>query len=171
MYKPNFCAECGAKVFRARWRWWTSRRFCTDCAPRLRRRQLLATLFTFVTLFALGVILGRHMRPNPPPLTLQRGELPPASTNTPPKTETSSTVSENSAADSSSSATKPEPEYGADGTATERPTDPNEMVSICGARTQKGTPCKRRVRGTGRCWQHRGLPAMLPPSKLIVTGQ
>jgi hypothetical protein len=26
------------------------------------------------------------------------------------------------------------------------------------------------VRGTGRCWQHRGMPAMLPPSKLVIQG-
>ena len=67
-------------------------------------------------------------------------------------------------------ATKPQPAYGPDGTAGERPTDPEEVVYICGARTKKGTPCQRRVRGPGRCWQHRGKPAMLPPSKLIVPG-
>ncbi len=63
---------------------------------------------------------------------------------------------------------KPEPAYGPDGTAGERPTDPQEVVYICGARTKKGTPCQRRVRGPFRCWQHRGLPAILPPSKLVV---
>jgi hypothetical protein len=66
------------------------------------------------------------------------------------------------------STTKSEPTYGPDGSPTERPTDPNEIISICGARTKKGTPCQRRVRGTGRCWQHRGMNAMLPASKLIV---
>ncbi|HEY9403525.1 MAG TPA: hypothetical protein VIQ24_12750, partial [Pyrinomonadaceae bacterium] len=60
------------------------------------------------------------------------------------------------------------PVYGADGTETERPTDPAEVVSVCGARTKRGTPCSRRVRGTGRCWQHRGRGAMLPASKLVV---
>ena len=63
---------------------------------------------------------------------------------------------------------KAEPAYGPDGTANERPTDPQEVVYICGARTKKGTPCQRRVRGPFRCWQHRGMPAMLPPSKLVV---
>jgi hypothetical protein len=69
-----------------------------------------------------------------------------------------------------SAATKPEPTYGPDGTANERPTDPSEVVYVCGARTKKGTPCSRRVRGPGRCWQHRGMPAILPPSKLVVPG-
>ena len=41
-------------------------------------------------------------------------------------------------------------------------------VYICGARTKKGTPCSRRVHGPVRCWQHKGMPAMLPPEKLLV---
>jgi hypothetical protein len=28
-------------------------------------------------------------------------------------------------------------------------------VSICGAPTKSGKPCQRRVRGGGRCYQHR----------------
>jgi hypothetical protein len=41
MYRPKFCAECGAKVVRLRWRPWTSRRFCDACAPRFLRTQLI----------------------------------------------------------------------------------------------------------------------------------
>jgi hypothetical protein len=43
-----------------------------------------------------------------------------------------------------------------------------EEIYICGARTKKGTPCSRRVRGPVRCWQHKGAKAMLPVEKLIV---
>jgi hypothetical protein len=39
---------------------------------------------------------------------------------------------------------------------------------LCGARTKKGTPCSRRVHGPTRCWQHKGLPSMLPVEKLKV---
>jgi hypothetical protein len=42
-------------------------------------------------------------------------------------------------------------------------------VYTCGARTRKGTPCSRRVHGPVRCWQHKGLPAMLPVEKLRVS--
>ena len=38
----------------------------------------------------------------------------------------------------------------------------------CGARTKKGTPCSRRVHGPVRCWQHKGMPAMLPIDKLRI---
>ena len=44
----------------------------------------------------------------------------------------------------------------------------SDEVYICGAKTKKGTPCSRRVHGPTRCWQHKGLPAMLPNEKLIV---
>jgi hypothetical protein len=43
-----------------------------------------------------------------------------------------------------------------------------EQTYICGARTKKGTPCSRRVRGPVRCWQHKGAKAMLPLERLII---
>jgi hypothetical protein len=45
----------------------------------------------------------------------------------------------------------------------------DERVYICGARTKKGTPCQRRVHAAGdRCFQHKGMPAILPSDKLEV---
>jgi hypothetical protein len=149
MYRPNFCAECGAQVVRTRWRLWTSRRFCDACSGRLPKSRLMLPLIAGLCLFGFGLIAGRTARRAPPPLVIEQ--------------------SKEALSSSPGGASEPAPVDGADGTAAERPTDPNEVVSICGARTKKGTPCSRRVRGTGRCWQHRGLPAMLPPEKLVVT--
>lgn len=173
MYRPNFCLECGERIARTRWRIWTSRRFCPVCEGRFLRARILLPLLAAAALFSIGLAAGRATRTQAPPLTVERGELPKAPTVIAQAgSNTSDAASEAGAASSSSSsAPKAEPKYGPDGTATERPTDPAETVSICGARTQKGTPCQRRVRGTGRCWQHRGLPAILPPGKLIIQGQ
>jgi hypothetical protein len=44
-----------------------------------------------------------------------------------------------------------------------------EDVYTCGARTKKGTPCSRRVHGPVRCWQHKGMPAILPVDRLRVS--
>lgn len=165
MYRPNFCAECGERVLRERWRAWTSRRFCPACEKRFGRawaRPLVACCLISCAAFAAG----RSMRPAPPPLTIERGELPlPALL-----AQQSRGGASTQQGPPSQPATQPQSpaRHGPDGTALERPTDPSEVVSICGARTRKGTPCSRRVRGTGRCWQHRGKPAMLPASKLIV---
>ena len=173
MYKPNFCAECGEKITRTRWRFWTSRSFCPGCEGRFRKARILVPVIAAALLFSIGLGAGRMMRAQPPPLIVQRGELPIApAVNTKAGSDAAKDAdAEDGIASSSSSAPKPEPKYGPDGTANERPTDPEEVVSICGARTQKGTPCQRRVRGTGRCWQHKGMPAILPPSKLIIQGQ
>jgi hypothetical protein len=170
MYKPNFCAECGAPILRADWHFWTSRRFCANCAPRFRTERILLPFIICAALFATGLALGRAARPAPPPLIVERGALPFAPAAPPASTRKGAQADENKANKGGAPAQKSETLYGPNGMETERPTGPEETVSICGARTQKGTPCQRRVRGTGRCWQHKGMPAMLPPSKLIVQG-
>jgi hypothetical protein len=167
MYKPNFCSECGSRIERARWRFWTSRQFCLDCAPRFRQSQFLFLIIAAVALFCLGLAAGRAARPAPPPLIVERGQL---ATVAAPSTKSEEQATGAKTERDAGVVPKVEPTYGPDGTMTERPTDPGETVSICGARTQKGTPCQRRVRGTGRCWQHKGMPAMLPPGKLIIQG-
>lgn len=158
MYRPNFCSECGSRIERTRWRLWTSRQFCSDCARRFRRAQFMTPIIASAALFALGLAAGRAAKPAPPPLVVERGQL--AIVSAPSTTSAGQTGGTESGRDTAT-APKQEPAYGADGTATERPTDPDETVSLCGARTQKGTPCQRRVRGTGRCWQHKGMPAMI----------
>ena len=44
-----------------------------------------------------------------------------------------------------------------------------ETMYFCGAETKKGTPCSRRMKGSIRCWQHEGKPAMLPMEKLVAS--
>ena len=175
MYKPNFCCDCGERIQRARWRLWTSRRFCQDCAPRLRRARTAVVTAAGVALFGGGLLAGRGIRPADPPLVVERRDTPPA----PPQTsrqaapESSSTTPLAPAAVQSSTAAPDQtPENRPDPTRdpTARPAAEPEVVTICGAMTKKGTPCQRRVRGGGRCYQHRGEPAMLPPSKLIIKG-
>ena len=164
MYKPNFCADCGARIARTRWRPWTSRRFCAACEGRFRGGRLLLPLAAAFGLLAAGFAAGRLTRPSSAPLAVKTSApvlLAPAplAPSAPAKANSTGGAPDAPAA----------PRYGADGTAQERPTDPGEVVSVCGARTKKGTPCQRRVRGAGRCWQHRGRAAMLPPGKLVVS--
>jgi hypothetical protein len=159
MYKPNFCVECGTRIERVRWHWRTSRRFCPVCAKRFRRGRIVRPLVACLLIFAIGYGAGRLRRPAPPPLLIASNA---------PTAQAPTTVA-HAAPNADPNAQAPRA-YGLDGTTGERPTDPNEIISICGARTKKGTPCQRRVRGTGRCWQHLGKPAMLPPEKLIIQG-
>src|SRR4030095_7875721 len=123
MYKPNFCAECGSRVERTRWRLWTSRRFCSSCDPRFRKSRILFFATASATLLCLGFLAGRNQRPSPPPLIVERGEL--ASTNNVATKSAEETGDETASAGDTSP--KPEPTYGPDGTATERPTEPGEV--------------------------------------------
>lgn len=152
MYQPNFCSECGAKVLRLHWHIWTSRRFCNHCARRLRKTRLLPTLFATLGLLGAGYVAGRVRRPPAPPLIIERRADSPL---------TDDAVLGNSDA---------RPRTGSSGNENTNNSSPmvEEVVYLCGARTKKGTPCSRRVHGPVRCWQHKGMPAMLPQDKLII---
>ncbi|MCA1633998.1 MAG: hypothetical protein LC802_09855 [Acidobacteria bacterium] len=173
MYRPNFCVECGERAVRARWRWWTSRRFCAACARRFRKRRIVAPLALCAVLVGLGFALGRRgarATATPPLLVVERGGADVAPLDAGGASGQGGEGDGPGRADADAPEQQQQRRYGPDGTSGERPTESTEVVSMCGARTQKGTPCQRRVRGTGRCWQHRGKPAMLPPSKLVVPG-
>jgi len=143
LYKPNFCAECGTRVERAHWRVWTNRRFCANCAGRFRKGRIITPLVLCAALISGGFLLGRAVRHAAPPLIVGRGELSLA-----PVPQEAVALRKGEGTESAHPAPRPEPAYGPDGTPGERPTDPDEIISICGARTKKGTPCQRRVRGT-----------------------
>ena len=155
MYKPNFCSECGTKLLRLRWHLWTSRRFCNDCARGLRKARIGPALFTVITLLSAGYLAGRSRQPAPPPLIIERRSDSPLNDTenltqfNPRPNITEIAVSTTEAKVSS-------------------PTAARGDVYLCGARTKKGTPCSRRVQNPVRCWQHKGMPAMLTLEKLLV---
>src|SRR6267378_6013859 len=133
MYRPKFCAECGEKIIRLRWRLWTSRRFCDSCAPRFLKEQLIERVVTSIALLLAGMAIGHGTRSARAPLVVRRTQ------------ESSSAI----------------PLPGTNPAAAAAP----EEIYTCGARTKKGTPCSRRVHGPVRCWQHKGMPAMMAQEK------
>lgn len=150
MYRPNFCVECGERLTSHGWRRWLSSRFCSECVQRIGRGHWLKPIAVIVLIAASGFAAGRFLRPPPPPLIIQRA------------------------------ANSPLWDLSLDGARTtsrkENPAGPGSMTSsvdepgyICGARTRKGTPCHRRVHVPGeRCFQHKGLAAMVALDKLVV---
>lgn len=161
MYKPNFCAECGARLMRAKWQLWTSRRFCDNCGPRFRKAELALPFMVGAVLLIAGFSFGRYLRPAPPPLIVQRAAMSPLSDI--PLEMISGAPAAQSQNGGNASAGNPVESSNQRG-------GPEEVIYICGARTKKGTPCSRRVHGPVRCWQHKGIPAMLPQEKLLVKG-
>lgn len=138
MYRPKFCAECGEKIIRLRWRPWTNRKFCDECSPRFLKEQIVQLATVTVVLLVVGMALGIVGRPTPPPLIIQRSQ------------DARGLISQGQQSPGNA------------------PASVVEEVYTCGARTKKGSPCSRRVHGPVRCWQHKGMPAMLPPDKLLI---
>jgi len=71
-YRPNFCSECGEKIVRLLWHFWTSRRFCDKCSARFTRPQLLRRALAAIALLVFGVLAGRGIRHEPRPLVIER---------------------------------------------------------------------------------------------------
>ena len=153
MYRPNFCVECGERLTRRGWRALIRARFCPDCDSRLGRSVHAKTITIIVIVAAAAFATGRYLRPPGPPLIIQRAVNSPLS-DLPQNLNDSTRLAGDS--------TKPNLE-------SPHPTAPDDKIYICGARTKKGTPCHRRVHAAGeRCFQHKGMPSLLPLSKLVV---
>lgn len=152
--RRNFCSECGARLNRKGWRFLVHGELCATCTGRLGSSwRVPVTLVGLIALTAFS--LGRYLRPPAAPLIIQRLANSPLSDL--PVSQDGS-VSADSRSDRSSSREM-----------TRAVTANDDTVYICGARTKKGTPCRRRVHAAGeRCFQHKGLPAILPLEKLAI---
>jgi hypothetical protein len=153
MHAANFCVECGERLAREGWRARLRGNLCGHCAQRLGTFASTRSIILAALIVVLGFAIGRYMRPTPPPLIIQRAANSPLS---------DAPVNLN---DNLRSA-KPS---GSNPNANATVATADDAVYVCGARTQKGTPCRRRVHNAGeRCFQHKGMTAMVPLEKLTI---
>ncbi len=171
LFRPNFCANCGEKIERADWGILTSRRFCPVCESEFKGQDLIPR-----AVVACGVLIGifgigGYLRSGTPngaslaakPIAKQTNQAtaanPPASQPTnieqPREADVQSSLSARTVV---SPLTNQQP--------VQKPME--EIGYHCGAETKKGTPCSRRVKGNIRCYQHKGMPAIVPPDKLKI---
>jgi hypothetical protein len=148
LYRPQFCCHCGEKIIRARWTPLTSRRFCDFCEIEQKQHDLIprAAMCIAVLVGAAGVtayLAGGGPEPSRHPEEVQsRGSSRTLTEPTAPKSNVASS-----------------PANVAPVNIEQRGREKNsstETVYYCGALTKKGTPCTRRVKTKGRCWQHTG---------------
>ena len=147
MHRANFCAECGERLTFKGWRRLVRRSLCKHCARRLGGFAAYRPLMVVVLVGAASFGFGKYLRPSPPPLIIQRAANSPLfeAPNEPLVARANRAPSNQTAAVST------------------------DEVYICGARTKKGTPCRRRVHAAGeRCFQHKGMPSLVPLSKLVI---
>ena len=154
MHAANFCGECGEPLARKGWRARLRGNLCDHCAQRLGTFAAARSIIVVASIAFLSFAIGRYMRPSPPPLIIQRAANSPLS---------DAPVNLN---DNPRSA---KPSSGSNPNANLTVATGDDAVYICGARTQKGTPCRRRVHVAGeRCFQHKGMPSLVPLSKLVI---
>ena len=165
MLRPNFCAECGAPVARKGWRAWLRGRWCQNCTLRVGKSSGVRLLIALALFAGAAFALGRYLRPAPPPLIVERAANSPLS-------DLPVNLSEAAKAGSPNARSQNGVPQSSDAPSTRQKSNTesaNDAVYLCGARTKKGTPCHRRVHSAGeRCFQHKGMPAILPLGKLIV---
>lgn len=134
-YQSNFCPECGNRreAEPGKRRWLQHRYFCPACAAQLGHRWDWLPIAIAISGLALGTLVGRR------PAVAPQVAAP--------------LVSPATAGMALSPVAASEAQLKA---------APSPLASyFCGARTQKGRPCKHRVATEGqRCFQHQGMAAM-----------
>lgn len=185
-YTPKYCCNCGEKIERANRSVTDSGRFCDVCKHDFVLQRALVPVFIGL-MAVIGIFgIGSYWRSGEKPLNLSTRQFTanPSNRVTPgknPANQTSqvsadSNVQQTAPVNKGPSIAQNEPETS--GLTNRPPVKEFEPAPVsiaeptyyCGARTKKGTPCTRKVKGGGRCWQHKGQNAMLPPEKLLVSG-
>lgn len=177
-YTPKFCCHCGEKIERPQKSFTDSGRFCDVCKHDFVWQRFAPK--GFIALMALvGIFgVGSYWRSGEKPLNVSARQFTdnPANSgktaaNRPPQVSPNSNVQQSATANNVQVNGAQTP-----GLTSKKPVErlsvapvpAEETVYFCGAPTKKGTPCSRRVRGGGRCWQHTGQAALLPPEKLLA---
>jgi hypothetical protein len=178
-YKPRYCCECGEKIERTSWRFLFSQRFCELCETRFGLVDVIPTLVLIFGLIMSVVGLGNFLRQPEKQLIVSSNPISGSGQNFNKPATAQTNVIQNidkpnatpkeinsSAPLKQTPATFTQKESG--GQVKNQIASAPEISYFCGAQTKKGTPCTHRVKNGGRCWQHEGQPAMLPPNKLIA---
>ena len=186
-YKPKFCCECGDKIVRTEWKIWASRRFCELCETEFTLLEWLpkiASIIIVTIAFALFLAMPRMPDDVSDKQTIKglKNSSAPRDLS---KNPTVYNLNSNRAAPDGNdlAGIANQKDNGRENSSLPLPETPKriaqpihsqqnrgrEVVYFCGAETKKGSPCSRKVKGGGRCWQHIGKEAMLPENKLLVT--
>ena len=181
-FRPSFCANCGEKIERAEWGIFTSRRFCQVCESEFKGQDLIPRVIVGIGL-VIGIIgFGGYLKNwsgaseaqlvrQPKKLMDQPTAAAPAAPKEIPATSSNGVNSTIQAVPETQNRSVPQKVVPRNLESLKAPkiqTEPAEEMYYCGAQTAKGTPCRHRVKGNVRCFQHTGMPAMLPPDQLRI---
>lgn len=176
LYRPKFCAECGEKIERSKWSVLTSRRFCIVCETNHKGADLIPAGIVVAGLLLFTAGASGLLRSSQAPPQARTLLTKPVVENSVPQAalpnnvyvaDLDSPVKQVQTAKPQQSEPQRQPDKELQ-TSRDQEIVRAESVYVCGAETKKGTPCSRRVKGRGRCFQHKGMPAMMDEAKLRV---
>ena len=175
-YKPTFCCHCGEKIERTESLRWSSGRFCDVCKSEFTFQEWLPKIFILIFglfgLFGVGSYLQSVEKSQVVSLKQNKIGAPETSG----KTESVGNQVQNSNREvvrQNEQRVESDSAIIANNNKTEKLKITREPIEyektyFCGAMTKKGTPCSRKVKGGGRCWQHKGQEAMHAQEKLLI---
>ena len=139
MPAPRFCSACGEKLRRDRAVSLKFHNVCRRCGGRVDHIRFTLFLVPLLCL-AIGFAIGSYSRSREPFQYI--GEV--------------IELGANSATLPGSVDAPPAPRHTVAGERPDENVNAKAITEgICGARTKSGRPCQRKVKGGGRCWQHR----------------
>lgn len=181
LFRPNFCANCGEKIDRADWGIFTSRRFCQVCESVYKGHDLIPRIVVgfglIIGLFGIGGYLKSNNSVSETQFVKQPRKLAEQAMQVAQAAKKDISVADVNAAKSAQAVPESQNPAVLNKSETRMLEPPKQQkplietaaeVYFCGAETKKGTPCKHRVKGPIRCFQHIGMPAMLQPNKLRI---
>lgn len=189
LYKPTYCSNCGGTIERTERFIWTSLSFCQVCEKEHKifahLPLILSSIICLLVLFGFGNYLFSESS-EVSTVKSEQSRIKTLKTGIQPKNENGN-LNQNATfppvenVNNQDNAAKIEQvQNEIPKTITQKMPQPTvrklenvpvveaESVYFCGAQTKKGTPCSRKVKGGGRCWQHEGLEAMLSKEKLLI---
>lgn len=159
LYRPNFCCQCGEKIARARWTILTSRRFCDFCEIEQKQHDLLPRAAIVVSLLIGAAGFTSYLGGARDGADAQRAKAAPTGSSRTEKSSSARRADANShIRGNAGNAEDTPPKGGREPDSVQRPLpekSSTEPIFYCTAITRKGTPCTRRVKTKGRCWQHK----------------
>jgi hypothetical protein len=175
-YRANYCCECGEKIERFSDSLLVNSKFCEVCKPNFRLETFgpkgLAGIGLLGVVFGFGSFLQKPTEPKP---LIEKGEI--ATIASIPNHSANSIKVEKPVVNLQAANALPKvetkkvtPSFEKQGVVSEAKPEieVSEPAYYCGAKTKKGSPCSRKVKGAVRCWQHAGQPAMLPTNQLFA---
>ncbi|HQZ83441.1 MAG TPA: hypothetical protein PLR83_09485 [Pyrinomonadaceae bacterium] len=167
VFRPKFCVNCGEKIVRDEWHFWTSGRFCELCETEFKGRETGRRAAVVLAVLGIAAFSFAFVAPEKPIGT----KLIAASTSTAgPKALVSRVEPQKLPANQAKEQVTEQPTPETVSPSEKKPAVvvASEPIYMCGAETKKGTACTRKVKGNVRCWQHKGMPAILNSEELRV---